>query len=1348
MGGKTGTTTQSVQIPPEVLARYNSVNATAENAAATPFQQYSTDPSAFVAQLNQQQQTGINNINQQASAAQPAYGAAMQGTSQAYQGYNAPNYQSGVAGYMNPFVKQAMGSTAAYMQNQNQQQQNQLTGNSISQGAFGGDRGKVASAALSGQQNLAMGQTLGQMANQGYQQSVQNYLTGLGQQGALAGQMGALGAGAQTAGLQGAQAQLGAGTLGQQTQQAGNTALYNQFLQQQAYPFQVSQFLANIAEGTGALSGQNTTTTQPMSVFSDERLKQDIEPIGKTFDGQNIIKFRYKGDKGPKQIGLSAQNVEQHHPEAVGLAGGYKTVDYDAATKEAAARGHFYSGGVASEGGAVGFQHEGQRFAVGGSPYDPYDPNSIQNIILRQQTMFANPEASYVPAARSLSGGIGKYSRVPEGNMPVGRLMQGQQAPPLPPGALEQGLGAVKTGQSIAELFQSETNKHDAGALRQFMDFINKKEGTQGNKNSTSTTQGLKPTEDPATAVKPEPPKEVKSGEADPTNTANPGVEKTDLAAAAPADMGLSGAEDVAPVDKFKFSADGGRIYRGLGGGTPEGLYSDEQTGKLNIPDDKSSLKLDTKANLPGAMTDPTMGDIQKIAAMAAAFRANGGRTGYKTLGEVEDPLATAEPVAENNAPQMMAANKAPVAPANDDLSTYLSALGKIESNNNYSALGPQTKRGDRAYGKYQIMGANIPQWTQQALGKQMSADEFLSDKEAQDETAKYHFGKALKQYGNPQDAASVWFTGKPMQKAGDVQDVLGTTAPKYVENFNKAAGLSGGQKTASLQDPNTRTDVPVVDTGMSTMETGDSRPVQVAEDQTSKAAYVPPKIEPVIQEKGLAAGTKSGAYTDESQVVGPLGKMAKKTLGEDFPTSENLWVPLLSGVGTMLSSHSPYLLPALGEGLVGGTSAYMALNKQQPEIAQQLAETKTQNAATDLTNAKVEEVYSGIASDSLHITPQGEMFVRAVGPDGIYHWVRDQDARSAIKAGTLTIDPRTKRLISTVELPAADEKTGLAAGTANPAVKSTPAVVPTPEIKTGVVPPAQQGVVTPGAVSAPVKTGPTELSDEDKKMVKEATDLIGSSGPGFAAKNWGDSLTDYDEDGKAAQLLRPRLLEFAGNISQQPTSGAYTHGTLAPIIQPLANALNSLASTFNFPAPFEKGQQANEEAIDKAVENMSNAAAASGNQRAVSALAHFKATFPTKATSREGAAENTATILQQNQTNADMQSASLNWRNAAAGVDPHIANLTGQQFAEWYLKKNGPMLEQEHQKLKDMMLTPMTTNGKSDGPPIMDSQTKQPMTVMRYIVQMGPNLDDAHKEWFRKNYGDNILRYFPSIKQ
>ena len=63
MGGKTSTTTSQVQIPPEVMANYNAVNAMAKEAAANPFQTYSSDPSKFVAQMNPTQLNAMGPLN-------------------------------------------------------------------------------------------------------------------------------------------------------------------------------------------------------------------------------------------------------------------------------------------------------------------------------------------------------------------------------------------------------------------------------------------------------------------------------------------------------------------------------------------------------------------------------------------------------------------------------------------------------------------------------------------------------------------------------------------------------------------------------------------------------------------------------------------------------------------------------------------------------------------------------------------------------------------------------------------------------------------------------------------------------------------------------------------------------------------------------------------------------------------------------------------------------------------------------------------------------------------------------------------------------------------------------------
>jgi hypothetical protein len=520
-GGKSSTSTSSVSIPPEVLARYNAVNARAEQVAQQPFTPYGGQ---FVAPLTQTQQAGISNVSQAAGAAQPYYQAAgtalLGGAAQAQPYYQAATqdiyggqaaaaplqaaaaqniagaqaaaqpYQGmatgfGLAGarqiapgglnvgaYMSPYTEAVAQPTYQALRQQQEQERQRMLGEQIRGGAFGGDRGRIAQANLAQQQNLATAQALGNIYQQGYgqalgaaqqqqgvalqaeqanrqaqQQAAQQFL-GIGQQafgqgaqtaqqqaalgqqlfgqGAQAAQaqqalgqglygigagvsqgLAGLGTGAQQAALQGGQAQLAAGTVEQQTQQAQNQALYNQFLQQQGYPFQVAQFLANIAMGTGALSGSTTTTTQPSSFFSDERLKHDIEPIGKTFDGQDIVRFKYKGEPGTR-IGLVAQDVEKKHPEAVGLAGGYKTVDYDAATDEAAARApKAYGGGLNpwdgnSMGGGVFREDAGQGFAAGGAPGGDDVLAQINALVNAHQGMFPYGKAGLY------GGGMGK----------------------------------------------------------------------------------------------------------------------------------------------------------------------------------------------------------------------------------------------------------------------------------------------------------------------------------------------------------------------------------------------------------------------------------------------------------------------------------------------------------------------------------------------------------------------------------------------------------------------------------------------------------------------------------------------------------------------------------------------------------------------------------------------------------------------------------------------------------------------------------------------------------------------------------------------------------------------------
>lgn len=126
-------------------------------------------------------------------------------------------------------------------------------------------------------------------------------------------------------------------------------------------------------------------------------------------------------------------------------------------------------------------------------------------------------------------------------------------------------------------------------------------------------------------------------------------------------------------------------------------------------------------------------------------------------------------------------------------LERYAQAIRNLESRGSggYSALGPLTKKGDRAYGAYQVMGDNIPSWTKDVIGQALTPDQFLADRDVQDAVFRAQFGKSLEKYGNPYDAASVWFTGRPMGSAsGASADILGTTGNKYVNNFRKELGV------------------------------------------------------------------------------------------------------------------------------------------------------------------------------------------------------------------------------------------------------------------------------------------------------------------------------------------------------------------------------------------------------------------------------------------------------------------------------------------------------------------------------------------------------------------------------
>lgn len=123
------------------------------------------------------------------------------------------------------------------------------------------------------------------------------------------------------------------------------------------------------------------------------------------------------------------------------------------------------------------------------------------------------------------------------------------------------------------------------------------------------------------------------------------------------------------------------------------------------------------------------------------------------------------------------------------DLERALASISRIESGGRYGLLGPITGSGDRAYGRYQVMGANVGPWTLRYLGRAMTPQEFLADPAAQDAVFRGQFGSYLSRYGNPADAASMWFTGRPYSTGYTRSDTIpgvhqGLTGAQYVARF------------------------------------------------------------------------------------------------------------------------------------------------------------------------------------------------------------------------------------------------------------------------------------------------------------------------------------------------------------------------------------------------------------------------------------------------------------------------------------------------------------------------------------------------------------------------------------
>lgn len=307
MGTKNATTTSTQQLPGYINDAYKNL---VSSAGATGSQAYTPYTGGFTGD----QQQAFQNIRDMWGSSSGAFS----GASDAYGKSMIPTSQT-VSSYMSPYMDEVVSKAMANMQEQNAQGQQQVVGDAIAKGAMGGNRVGVAQGELARQQKLADNQTIANLYQSGYG-------TALG--AAQADKTAALQAGQGYTGLGQTQmqtnlaqaaSQLGAGTQQQQFD-------YQQYLNQQAYPYQQQSWLASIIGGLGSTAGGTTTQQTPQGNIFSQLLGAGLGVASLFKDGGRVR--RADGGRIPSDIDLARNPVRIMRENPFGLG-----LDYDAAPR-------------------------------------------------------------------------------------------------------------------------------------------------------------------------------------------------------------------------------------------------------------------------------------------------------------------------------------------------------------------------------------------------------------------------------------------------------------------------------------------------------------------------------------------------------------------------------------------------------------------------------------------------------------------------------------------------------------------------------------------------------------------------------------------------------------------------------------------------------------------------------------------------------------------------------------------------------------------------------------------------------------------------------------------------------
>jgi len=147
-GGGTNTVTSSAEPPAYVADAYKTAMSAAQSAASAPLQQYQ---GPMIAGFTPNQEQAFTQVQNAQNVTQPYEKKAENAidASQTDIWGNAPQYSAEqINKYYNPYQKNVVDATMANINETNAQQQQDVIGDAITRGAWGGDRSAVAQAEL------------------------------------------------------------------------------------------------------------------------------------------------------------------------------------------------------------------------------------------------------------------------------------------------------------------------------------------------------------------------------------------------------------------------------------------------------------------------------------------------------------------------------------------------------------------------------------------------------------------------------------------------------------------------------------------------------------------------------------------------------------------------------------------------------------------------------------------------------------------------------------------------------------------------------------------------------------------------------------------------------------------------------------------------------------------------------------------------------------------------------------------------------------------------------------------------------------------------------------------------